>query len=171
MKLDDKGGDLTAIAEFMNNYQCDLVGFSEINLDVSKYRVKRIFADTLNRSFEANQISTSTSEIPFDTFYKPGGTMTAIFNDSVSRWLSKYSDTMGRWSTISMTGQRGRIIHFITVYQVVNNKTTSRLAKIGRQDRYTTASVRKRPEYLPSHTAVNDLRIRDHGRLKRSGRA
>ena len=49
MKLDDKGGDLTVIADFINIYQCDLVGFSEINLDVSKYKVTRILADTFNQ--------------------------------------------------------------------------------------------------------------------------
>lgn len=124
LKLDEKGGDLHAINEFLNKYQCDAVGFSEINLDVSKYKVQQILTDSLNKSFEANRFSTSTSDIPFETFYKPGGTMTAVFNDVVSRCNGKYSDPMGRWSTISLTGKRGRLIHLVTVYQVVDNANT-----------------------------------------------
>ena len=46
-----------------------------------------------------------------------------IVNDAVSRWQSRYSDPMGRWSTISMTGKQGRLVHFITVYQVVDKTT------------------------------------------------
>ena len=65
----------------------------------------------------------STSEIPFDNMYKPGGTITTILNNAVCRYVSKHSDAMGRWSTISMSGKRGRIIHFITVYQLVDKAT------------------------------------------------
>jgi hypothetical protein len=37
LKVDDAGGDLATISDFINTYQCDAVGFSELNLDVSKY--------------------------------------------------------------------------------------------------------------------------------------
>ena len=83
LKIDEKGGDLNQISEFLNIYQCDIVGLSEINLDVTKYKVQRILAETLTRSFEANQSCMSTSEIPFDNMYKPGGTMTTILNNAV----------------------------------------------------------------------------------------
>jgi exonuclease III len=123
LKLDDKGGDLSTISEFINTYQCDVIGFSKLNLDVSKYKVKKIVADTLHLSFDAHHCSMSTSEIPFEGIYKPGGTLTAVFNHVVTRFQSKFSDSMGRWSSISLTGKNCRIIHFVTVYQVVNKPT------------------------------------------------
>jgi hypothetical protein len=124
LKLDNCGGDLQPIADFINEYQCDIIGFSETNVDVSKYAVKKIITDTLNKEFDAHHSSISTSEIPFNSFYKPGGTMTAIFNHSTSRYHIKFADPMGRWSTLSLTGRRGRINHFITVYQLVDKAVT-----------------------------------------------
>jgi hypothetical protein len=124
LKLDEKGGDLNSISDFAHEYQCDLLAFSEINLGVSKYQVRKIIDDTLKRSFDASKCAMSTSEIPFEGFYKPGGTLTAIFDHNVCRFQSKFSDSLGRWSTISLTGRRGRVIHFVTVYQVVNKVTT-----------------------------------------------
>jgi exonuclease III len=120
LKLDVKGGELTTIVEFIQTYQCDLVGFSELNLDVSKYAVRKIVADTLLKSFQATQVSMSTSEIPFEGFYKPGGTLTATFDHNTCRFQSKFADSMVRWSTISLSGKHGRIIHFVSVYQVVD---------------------------------------------------
>jgi hypothetical protein len=123
LKLDAKGGDLSRISAFVHEYQCDMIAFSEINLDVTKYHVQKIIDDTLGQCFDANKCAMSTSEIPFEGFYKPGGTLTAIFDHNVCRFQSKFSDTMGRWSTISLTGRRGRVIHFVTVYQVVAKAT------------------------------------------------
>ena len=113
LKIDEKGGDLIPISEFLTIYQCDMVGFSEINLDVSKYKARKILTDTVNRAFDANLFSASTSEIPFESLYQPGGTLTAVFNNPVCRVNSKYSDKMGRWSTISLTGKRKRLVHFL----------------------------------------------------------
>ena len=123
LRLDKNGGDLCAITDFLNTYQCDAVGFSEVNLDVSKYQVRRILSDTLNRAFDCNRMSTSTSEVPFEGFYKPGGTLTAVFNHHTSRYQSQFSDPLGRWCSLSLTGKHGRTICFITVYQVVDHDT------------------------------------------------
>jgi hypothetical protein len=94
-----------------------------MRLNVSKYQVRKIIDNNLGRSFDANKCATSTSEIPFDGFYKPGGTLTAIFDHYICQFQSKFSDPLGRWSTISLTGWRGRVIHFVTVYQVVAKVT------------------------------------------------
>jgi hypothetical protein len=96
LKLDAKGGDLNRISAFVHEYQCDMIAFSEINLDVSKYQVCKIIDDTIGRSFDANKYAMSTSKIPFEGFYKPGGTLTAIFKHNVCRFQSKFSDSMGR---------------------------------------------------------------------------
>jgi hypothetical protein len=36
-----------------------------------------------------------------------------------SRFSARFQDPMGRWSTLSLIGRNKRIVHFITVYQVV----------------------------------------------------
>ena len=123
LRLDVKGGELTDISTFLHTYQIDLVGFSEVNLDTSKYKIKQIISDTLRRTFDSHQYSASTSEIPFTGFYKPGGTITSTFDHVVSRFKSKFSDKLGRWSTLSLTGKHNRVFSFITIYQVVDSNT------------------------------------------------
>jgi hypothetical protein len=124
MKLDEKGRELPTLSDFIKMYQCNMVGFSELNLDVSKYKARQIIADTFGKSFEAVQWSMITSEIPFKGFYKPGGTLTATFENHVSRFHGKFADSMGQWSTVSLTGKQGLVIHFVTVYQVADSPTT-----------------------------------------------
>ena len=138
LKLDEKGGDLIPISEFLNIYQCDMAGLSEINLDVSKYKVRKILTDTLNRSFDANQFSASTSDIPFESQYKPGGTITAVFNndgtmehDFADRKTQKNSPLYHRLPI----GRQGNIrpIHCLP--------TTDSIAETGRQDHHPKESL------------------------------
>jgi exonuclease III len=122
LRLDAKGGDINQIIETIKELEIDVVGFSEINLDVSKYKVQKILSQAFHSGFEAHQIASSTSTVPFASNYKPGGTLTSVFNHTTCRFNSKHSDPMGRWSTMSLTGKRGRIVHFVTVYQVVDKQ-------------------------------------------------
>ena len=50
--------------------------------------------------------------------------MTMCIDHSASRYLSKFEDPLGRWSTLSLSGKNGRTVHFVTVYQVVDKDTT-----------------------------------------------
>jgi hypothetical protein len=54
----------------------------------------------------------------FDTMYKPGGTMTSALGNTVSRVTETGSADLGRWTYIKLSGKEGKIITFITVYQV-----------------------------------------------------
>ena len=123
IKLDDGGGDLHSIGTILKELGCDLVGLCEIKLDVSKYQVRKIVSKSLRTTFSNSRHAACTSTIPFEGFYKPGGTMTLCVNHSTNRYLDKFEDPLGRWSTISLNGKHGRIVHFITVYQVVNKET------------------------------------------------
>jgi hypothetical protein len=114
IKLDDTGGEMVQICSALQHLNCDIVGLCEVKLDVSKYAVKKILNTTLRRQFSSSKCSAATSEVPFDGFYKPGGTCTLSFNNINSRYSTQFEDTMGRWSTITMNGQKGRLIHFIT---------------------------------------------------------
>jgi hypothetical protein len=98
---------------------CDLVGISETKLDVTKFAVKKIINTTIRSKFKSSRHTASASKIPFETNYKPGGTMTLCMGNCVSRFHSKFEDTLGRWSTLSLNARNGIVIHFITLYQVV----------------------------------------------------
>ena len=123
IQLDEVGGDFSHICTTTHTLQCDLVGICETKLDTSKYAVRKIIDKTLRSQHQCHRVANSTSSIPFEGYYKPGGTMTYCVNHNTSRFHSKFEDTLGRWSTISMVGKKGRVIHFITLYQVVDKAT------------------------------------------------
>jgi hypothetical protein len=120
IKLDDRGGDLAYFLPIFDELQCDLVGLCEIKLDVSKYKVRQTISNAIRMQFKSAKHAATTSPIPFETDYKPGGTLTMCFGPSISRFHSKFEDSLGRWSTLSLNARHGIVIHFITVYQVVD---------------------------------------------------
>ena len=120
VKMDASGGDLLTICPILHMLSCDIVGLCETKLDTSKYSVRQSISKSFRSQFRSVRYSASTSAIPFDGYYKPGGTMTVCTDSSVSRFNDKFEDPIGRWSTISLNGKRGRIIHFVTLYQVVD---------------------------------------------------
>jgi hypothetical protein len=87
---------------------------------VSKYKVKKIVSTTIKKQFKSLQHTTSTSPIPFETDYKAGGTMTMCFGPCISCFHSKVEDPLGRWTSLSLNARNGLVVHFITVYQVVD---------------------------------------------------
>jgi exonuclease III len=120
IKLDDRGGDLASFLFTFDELHRDVVGLCETKLDVSKYHVKKIVSTAIKSKFKSFKHAATTSPIQFETDYKPGGTMTLCFGPCVSRFHSKFEDSLGRWSTLSLNGRRGLVVHFITVYQVVD---------------------------------------------------
>lgn len=124
IKLDESGGDLDSICSTIKELGCDLYGFSETKLDVSKYSVKKIMSASFKTYFRHHRYAASTSAVPFEGYYKPGGTMTGCVDHQTSRYFNSYDDPLGRWSTITMQGKFGKLIHFITIYQVVNKETS-----------------------------------------------
>ena len=124
IQLDEQGGDLHSICTIVQQLSCDLVGLCETKLDVSKYNVRKIISSNFHSHFQSNRFSASTSTIPFEGTYKPGGTMTVCVDHHTSRYQGKFEDPLGRWSTISLTGKNSRVIHFITIYQVVAKATS-----------------------------------------------
>jgi hypothetical protein len=95
MKLDSTGSDLLPICTMMNMLACDIIGFTELKLDVTKFAVKKILHETILIQFQSSKFVASTSEIPFQRFYKPGGTFTLVANESTCRYQTQYTDHLG----------------------------------------------------------------------------
>jgi exonuclease III len=119
IKLDDYGGEFTEICSTLSHLQADVVGFCETKLDTTKYPVRHILSSQLKHSFSNHHLAMSTSTVPFEGYYKPGGTMSFCVDHNTSRFSARFQDPMGRWITLSLIGRNKRIVHFITVYQVV----------------------------------------------------
>jgi hypothetical protein len=119
MLLDEYGGEFSAICSTLSHLQADVVGFCKTKLDTTKYAVRHILASHLKRSFRNHHLAMSTCTVPFKGYNKPGGTMSFCVDHNTSRFSARFQDPMGRWSTLLLIGCNKRIVHFITVYQVV----------------------------------------------------
>eukprot|EP00957_Ditylum_brightwellii_P073741 5604003-Ditylum_brightwellii.AAC.1 len=55
------------------------------------------------------------------TKHQPGGTATLITSKSVQRVSNSSSDSLRRWSYVTMKGKNGRKITMVTTYRVCSN--------------------------------------------------
>ena len=116
--IGDRGSRFTQICREVRTLEVDHVGFAEINSNVELLEVKRLLHDTTKREFHHSVMSTSISSTPCSSSFKPGGVMSLVQDDLVSRLTSKGKDSLGRWSYCKYSGRNGKIISVITIYQV-----------------------------------------------------
>ncbi len=57
--------------------------------------------------------------------YKPGGTMSSAIGHTVSRVVETGTDDLGRWTYIKLSGKDGKVITFVTVYQICKKPSSS----------------------------------------------
>jgi hypothetical protein len=89
---------------------------SRISVDQS--RVKKICHKVPRREFEHYRIEISSSDIPTETSFKPGGTLSLSIGSMTAHIPSTGLDPMGRCSYTKFVGTEGKIITVITAYQV-----------------------------------------------------
>jgi hypothetical protein len=114
------------ICRELHTLEVNHAGFAEINSNIELLEVKRIIHETTKREFTHSVSSSSISSTPCSSLFKPGGVMSLVQDDLVSRLLSKGNDPLGRWSYCKYSGRNGKIIAVITIYQVCvrpTNKT------------------------------------------------
>jgi hypothetical protein len=117
-RLDKQGGDITEFFAVATSIEADFVGCAEHNLDFTQYRVQHSAHQAIRQTVEHSKTVWSHTPTKFDTMYKPGGTMSSVLGNSVSRVMEAGTDDLGRWSYIKMSGKDNKVITFITVYQV-----------------------------------------------------
>ena len=72
-----------------------LLALAEHNLDTNKFAIRQLLQQTAQKGFPHHVMQTSTSTIPADKFYKPGGTMLLAQGDVVGRIKERGSDLDG----------------------------------------------------------------------------
>jgi hypothetical protein len=127
--IGDGGTRFKQICREIRTLEVDHTGFAEINSNIELLGVQRILHETAKREFNLSIMSSSTSSTPCSSSFKPGGVMSIVQDDLVSRLLSKGKDPLGRWSYCKYSGRNEKIIAVITIYQVCirpTNRTGNR---------------------------------------------
>ena len=161
--------------------QPDYFGLAETNLDLNKTNVKYATTNAIKRTFDRSTItSTTTSDIPFTSHYKPGGTLCT----AVGQWASHVADTgqdphgLGRWSYILLRTRNERGLIIATAYRVCQNARGEQAGPITAytqqrtllRDTYTTPARSLGPTLPGTVTTVGrpQLRYDNYARLQRS---
>jgi hypothetical protein len=85
LNLQKNSAKFRDLCEEMHRSDVHLFAAAEINLDTQKFAVRQALQDTARKTFPHHCIQTSSSTIPADKFYKPGGTMIMAQGDLVGR--------------------------------------------------------------------------------------
>lgn len=133
-------------------YSIDSLGLSETNIAWTLFGARSQFANRLRHGWDSTQVRIQTSHsqlTPSRTLYQPGGTAQVVGGRWTSRVVSQQADPsgMGRWSSITIQGTQGTLLHIITAYQVTSNSTGP-----------TTAATQQRSLLAASQRSETDPR-------------
>jgi hypothetical protein len=105
-------------SEEQHHMEADVRGYIEHNLDTTNFRVREMFHKTAKLANPHYVLTMASSTIPAATTYKPGGTASIAMGDITERLSEHGSDDLGRWSFMKFQGRSGRVVTYITAYQV-----------------------------------------------------
>ena len=121
LNWDGEGGKWPYVCDAMDSIQADIGCFSEINTDTNIYSVRNTMEKVCRQQFNQNRLILSSSRQTTASHYKPGGTAILACN-SITAFIKKHTrDRMGRWSSVSISSEKGKNIRIISAYQVCRN--------------------------------------------------
>eukprot|EP00957_Ditylum_brightwellii_P015662 1181888-Ditylum_brightwellii.AAC.1 len=79
----------------------------------------------LSKVWKKNKLVTLHTKEQTNTIYQPGGTATLLTIKAIFRAHDSGKDKWGRWSHITLRGQNGRKVTFVSAYQVCDNNLST----------------------------------------------
>jgi hypothetical protein len=118
LNLEKKAVKFRDLCEELRKADLHLFSAAKHNLDTNKFAVQQNLQNIARKSFPHQCIQTATSSTLANKFYKPGGTLIMAQGDLVGRIKDRGSDSLGRWSWMTMVGKNQRLVTVISAYQV-----------------------------------------------------
>lgn len=159
------GTHISETFQQIQSTQASAFGFAETNLATDQPRIKRLINSKQREIWEHSKIITAQSNFITASDYKPGGVLIGVTNDIVGRVHNHFSDHLGRWTGVSLSGKANKHLVIITAYQVVNNQT-----KHGARTAYKQQCTLLRQENIsnpnPRKQFISDLKqvVQEHHR-------
>ena len=101
--------------------EIDVLGLAETNIDWRHREVNHTIFRQFNQVLKPCTLATATTNIRYNTYYKPGGTCLLAHGNWQPR-CRRLSDPMqmGRWSTLLIRGRHRSKLAIISAYRVCN---------------------------------------------------
>eukprot|EP00957_Ditylum_brightwellii_P095689 7291006-Ditylum_brightwellii.AAC.1 len=103
--MNNDGEQYQEICDHMNKHNIDFFGCSEHNLDTTQHTVQYKMKNITHASFSSSSLQLSSSPIPAEHFYKPGGTLCITQGDINSCKIDQGADKYSRWSYVKFAAQ------------------------------------------------------------------
>jgi hypothetical protein len=162
--------DLISGFKNLRKLQARGISLIETNAEWKKYDYRSNTEKILRKTCGSKRIAYSTSDEQVEeSYYKPGGTVTAALGHWASRVLRSGKDPTGcgRWSYVC-PGKNSKNVAIVTVYRVGHNRNAGDATAFQQQYRTQYANETARVEINPHKQTMIDLEYFTEG-LKTDG--
>jgi hypothetical protein len=149
------------LGEAIKENNVDILGMVETKVDWTKEKTTAPLKTNLRKHLLQVQLSTSSSDVTFDTPFQPGGTATLVRGEWSGRTRAHCDPSgMGRWSEVEIMGKDNTSVRIITAYRVCTNsqKTPGTMSARYQQSEVMKNQGIKNPE--PRAKVLEDLGAR-----------
>lgn len=138
--------DLQYSLSACNEIGASIISLSETNTSWHHFSQLSNTQKIFKKIWKTSAFQVSHSSENFRSNYKPGGTLTAVTGKWTSRITTKGEDPygLGRWSYITLRGQKNKKVTFITAYRVCNTNASSVGEKTAYKQQYRHLSSKWR---------------------------
>jgi ribonuclease HI len=152
LSCSDDNLDVLNFARAIHDKDVALVSLYEVNRNFGRQDVLKSFHHHLRGVSTHHQGAVSSARLPWRTKYQPGGTAVSVRNKWATRYLDKGSDSLGRWSWLTLTGKGTTRVTFISAYRVCDGAAESSV---------TSGTVRSQQEYLYASWGHSSINLRE----------
>ena len=143
--------DVVDFARAVDDKAIGLFGIQETNRNFERQHMLDSFHTVIKGISTHHQGAVSSAKLQWPSDYQPGGTAVSVRNKWASRFLSRGSDDLGRWSWVTLTGQGTTKITFISGYRVCDGAFESSI---------TSRTVRSQQEWLYADRGLPQVNLR-----------
>jgi len=156
LSIDRRGGRFDDLCKVAKEVKADVICGQEHNLDTTRFHVRSVLYDTARQHWDRSRLILGTTPIPFDTNYKPGGTMILSTGDITGRIITQHHDKWGRWTSQTFRGAGSTNLTVISAYQVVTDNPLTGLTTAASQQR--SILIQSNDMTTPRRAFKRDLR-------------
>ena len=152
LSTSDNHADVRHFAGTMKDKAVAVFGISEVNRNFGRASMLASFHSPIRGISSHHKGAVSSARMGWPTDYQPGGTAVSVMNCWATRYLEKGSDSMGRWSWITLAGQGTIKITFISAYRVCDGASEIPV---------TARTVRAQQEWMYADQGLPKVNLRD----------
>jgi exonuclease III len=147
----DQQADVLHFANAIAEKAVAVFGIQEPNRNFERRNMLESFHRIINKVSKHHHGAVSSAKMQWPQDYQPGGTAVSVRNKWATRYLSKGSDEIGRWSWVTIAGQGTTRITFISAYRVCDGANEASI---------TSRTVRAQQEWFYADRGQASVNLR-----------